>query len=83
MPAIPQSPAQPSSPAAPGAPPNPSAQGPFGEPAGETLYSNSPSYERPVPPDTARSRTVSYLLLAGVVIVVLVVATLVATGTWR
>jgi hypothetical protein len=79
MPAIPQTPVQPVSPAAPGAPPSPANEPPFGVPPGETIYSNAPSYEPPLPPDASRSKAPKYLA-AALVVVILVLAVLVVIG---
>jgi hypothetical protein len=80
VPAIPQSATQPISPASPGEPATPSSQPPFGVPPGETIYTNTPSYERPLPSDAAHPRTAAYVVAALGVVVASVVAAMAATG---
>jgi hypothetical protein len=80
MPAMPQSATQSVSPAAPGEPATPSSQPPFGVPPGETIYTNSPSYERPLPSEAVHPRTAAYLIAALAVVVVSILAAMAASG---
>jgi hypothetical protein len=80
MPALPEAPALPNSPATPGEPNSPSTSPPFGEPAGETIYTNAPSHARAMPTDPAHPNSVLYLVLAVVLILAIVFGSLAALG---
>jgi hypothetical protein len=61
-------------------PPTPASQPPFGEPPGETIYSNAPSYKTPLPPDVTRSRTWMYVTVAAIAIALVALGGMAAAG---
>ncbi len=80
MSAMPTAPASQAIPPAHGAPPSPETQTAFGEPAGETIFTNVPSYEPPLPADVDHSGRVAYVLLVVILVAAVIGTVLVLIG---